>query len=218
MNKVSRGLLIAVEGIDGAGKSTQIPRIADFFKSLGFTVCTTAEPTRGQFGLEIRQATERLSPSRERQLFVDDRKEHLKTCILPELDLGHIVITDRYFYSSIAYQGTRRDAFDHSPSDDELNTLQIEVGQENRAFAPEADILILFRLDVERAFERMKSGREKLEPFETQQTLSDVYVAFERIAQNHPHVIVVDASKPIDAVTQQILDELNTLLPKITQG
>ena len=205
------GLLIAVEGIDGAGKSTQIPRIAQFYQSLGRVVCTTAEPTRGRFGMEIRQARERLSPTRERQLFVDDRRDHLETCIFPALHRNEFVITDRYFYSSIAYQGTRRDYFDHEPSDDELAELQDEIARENRSFAPEADILICFRLSVDEAFNRMKSGRTTLEPFETRQTLTDVSKAFDRIIQSHPRAIAVDASQSIDNVTEQILSKLRAI-------
>ncbi len=206
------GLLIAVEGIDGAGKSTQIPVMAQFFESLGRVVCTTFEPTKGRYGMEIRHATERLLPAKERQLFVDDRKDHLKNCILPALERGEVVITDRYFYSSIAYQGTRRDAFDHDPSEDELAQLQDEIGRENRAFAPEADILVCFRLSVDEAFKRICAGRETLEPFETRQTLTDVAQAFERVMQSHPRVIAVDASQSVDAVSAQILSELRTLL------
>ena len=205
---MSTGLLIAVEGIDGAGKSTQIPRIAEFYRSLGREVCTTAEPTRGRFGMEIRQAAERFSPAQERQLFVKDRRDHLETCIFPALQRGEVVITDRYFYSSIAYQGTRRDYFDHDPSDDELARLQDDIARENRAFAPEADILICFRLSVDEAFNRMKSGRATLEPFETRQTLTDVSRAFDRIIRSHPRAIAVDASQSIDNVTAQILSGL----------
>ena len=207
---MKKKLLIAVEGIDGAGKSTQIPRMAQFFDSLGCVVCTTSEPTRGRYGMEIRQAVKRWSPAKERQLFVDDRKEHLETCILPALERGEVVITDRYFYSSIAYQGTRRDAFDHNPTDEELFRLQDEIGRENRAFAPEADILVCFRLSVDEAFKRIQAGRENLEPFETRQTLTDVSRAFERVIQSHPCAIAVDASQSVDDVTAQILSGLRS--------
>ena len=208
MNAQLKGLLVAIEGIDGAGKSTQIPVIARFFESQGREVITTAEPTRGHWGQIIRSAKTRLAPSEERRLFVDDRKDHLESLVLPALERGAVVITDRYFYSSIAYQGTRRDAFDHNPSDAELALLQDEIGHENRAFAPEADILIGFRLDVETAFERMQAGRAALEPFETRQTLSDVARAFERIYTSHPQAIVVDASRTIEQVSEQILSGL----------
>ena len=86
--------------------------------------------------------------------------------------------------------------------------LQNEIGLENRAFAPEADILICFRLSVDEAFKRIHAGRDSLEPFETRQTLTDVSNAFERVIQSHPCVIAVDASQSVDDVTKQILSEL----------
>ena len=201
-----KGKLIAFEGIDGAGKSTQIKRLAQWLQSQGIEdICMTAESTKGYFGRQIREAKERLSPKVERQLFVDDRKEHLVSCILPAIQRGAVVLTDRYFYSSIAYQGTRRDAFDHDPNSEELCELQDEIGEFNRLFAPEADILVYVRLDVDTAIERMKQGREALDPFEKRQTLIDVANAFDRVAASHPHAIIVDGSQSPDEVFAEIV-------------
>ena len=200
------GKLIAFEGIDGAGKSTQIRRLAEWLKAQGIEdICVTAEPTKGYFGRQIREAKERLSPKVERQLFVDDRKEHLVSCILPAIQRGAVVLTDRYFYSSIAYQGTRRDAFDHDPTPEELCALQDEIGEYNRLFAPEADILVYVRLDVDVALDRMKQGRESLDPFEKRQTLIDVANAFDRVAASHPHAIIVDGNLSPDDVFATII-------------
>ena len=124
--------------------------------------------------------------------------------LLPAIARGAVAITDRYFYSSVAYQGTRRDAFDHAPSDDELARLQDEIYAENRAFAPEADILIYIRLDVDTALARMRASREGLDPFENRRNLLDVAEAFERIVKRHPCVIAVDATLPPDEVTAEI--------------
>lgn len=201
-------ILIAVEGIDGAGKSTQIPRIADWFRAHGMTVSISCEPTRAHYGLQIRTATERLAPDVERRLFVEDRKEHLRDVIEPALARGEIAITDRYFYSSIAYQGTRADAFDHEPTQAELELLQDEIHDEHKAFAREADILILIRLDVDIALDRMKAGRESLDPFENRLNLTRVAQAFERVARKHPCVITADAANPPDAVTAEIIRQL----------
>ena len=162
--------------------------------------------------MEIRQARERLSPARERQLFVDDRREHLETCILPALKRNEVVITDRYFYSSIAYQGTRRDAAGRTMTEADLIALQEEIGRENRAFAPEADILICFRLSVDEAFKRIYAGRDSVEPFETRQTLQDVSHAFERVIAQHSKCIAVDASLSVDEVTEAILAGLKHFL------
>lgn len=201
-------ILIAIEGIDGAGKSTQIPRIADWFQKHGMTVSISCEPTREHYGLMIRTAKERLKPDVERQLFVDDRKEHLENVLLPAIKRGEIAITDRYFYSSIAYQGTRVDAFDHAPSQAELEQLQDEIHEQHRAFAPEADIIVYIKLDVDIALQRMKAGRDELDPFENKQNLMRVAQAFERIAKQHPCVITADAANSPDEVTATIVEQL----------
>ena len=211
MNQL-KGKLIAFEGIDGAGKSTQIRRLSEWLQSQGIEdICVTAEPTKGYFGRQIREAKERLSPKVERQLFVDDRKEHLVSCILPAIERGAVVLTDRYFYSSIAYQGTRRDAFDHDPTLEELCALQDEIGEYNRLFAPEADILVYVRLDVDVALERMKKGRESLDPFEKRQTLIDVANAFDRVAASHPHAIIVDGSQSPEDITDTIIRSIQAI-------
>ncbi|MBQ8037489.1 MAG: dTMP kinase [Proteobacteria bacterium] len=208
---MKKNYLIAVEGIDGAGKSTQIPKIAQYFEARGCTVCLTAEPTKGPFGQRIRAAQTRLDPRTERQLFVDDRKEHLVTCILPALERGEVVITDRYFYSSVAYQGTRRDALKNSEDIEALHDLQDDIAEQNRLYSPEADILIYLRLDVDTALERMRSGREALDPFEKKQTLQDVSDAFDRLVKDHPQALVVDASLMPDEVTAQIYAGLDRI-------
>ena len=211
MNQL-KGKLIAFEGIDGAGKSAQIRRLSEWLQSQGIEdICVTAEPTKGYFGRQIREAKERLSPKIERQLFVDDRKEHLVSCILPAIARGAVVLTDRYFYSSIAYQGTRRDAFDHDPTFEELCALQDEIGEYNRLFAPEADILVYVRLDVDVALERMKKGRKSLDPFENRQTLVDVANAFDRVAASHPHAIIVDGSQSPEDITDTIIRSIQAI-------
>ena len=205
-------VFIAVEGIDGVGKSTQIPRIAQWFHAHGMKTSTSCEPTHNPIGMKIRSATTRLAPDVERQYFIDDRKEHLESTIRPALARGEVTLTDRYFYSSIAYQGTRRDAFDHAPSRDELEALQDEIYAQNRTFAPEADILIYLQLDVDIALERMRTSRDELDPFENRKNLVEVAHAYDRIVQKHPCVVLADASQSIDDVTRDILDQLERIL------
>ena len=203
-------MLIAFEGIDGAGKSTQIAMLSDYLESRGFKVCRTAEPTKGQYGKQIRDAANahnRLNPARERELFVLDRREHLETCILPAIARGEIVITDRYLYSSVAYQGARYDETGADAAD-----LQHEIYLENRAFAPEADILVYLRLDVDSALERMRAGRASLDSFETRQNLVKVADAFERLIPAIPNTIVIDASQPVHEIAKNIQNAISPYL------
>src|SRR4051812_21534342 len=96
-----RGVLVAVEGIDGAGKTTQTRLVADRLRALGFDVVTSKEPTTGRWGQMLRDSalTGRLEPAEELAAFVADRREHVATLIEPALGAGKIVLVDRYYFS-----------------------------------------------------------------------------------------------------------------------
>lgn len=208
--------LIAFEGIDGSGKSTQIRRLNEYLCAKGYRTCLTAEPTNGVYGREIRNANPRLDPITERKLFLQDRKEHLSTLILPALAQQKIVLTDRYFYSSIAYQGTRRDAFAEALTADELERerrrLQEEIERENRAVAPDADLWVFMRISPKLALERIDAGRETRDPFEALQNLIDVADAFERMAAKHSNVLILDAAQSPEAIFEQLRARIEVFL------
>jgi dTMP kinase len=107
---VNRGKLIAFEGLDGSGKSTQLAMLAEHLRGRGLEVVTTREPTDGVHGRRIRamaRSGERVAPEEELRWFVEDRREHVEHVIAPALAKGHVVLTDRYYVSSVAYQGAR---------------------------------------------------------------------------------------------------------------
>src|SRR5271168_4347864 len=101
------GFLIAIEGIDGTGKTTQAHHVQELLQSRKLVVIRTKEPTTGHWGQVLRDSalTGRLSLEEEVETFIKDRKEHVETKINPALKDGHIVIADRYYFSSMAYQG-----------------------------------------------------------------------------------------------------------------
>ena len=105
----SSPILIAVEGIDGAGKTTQVSMLLAVLEGVGLAAVASKEPTSGKWGRIIKESasTGRLSPEEELDLFIKDRAEHVENLIAPALKEGKIVILDRYFYSTIAYQGSR---------------------------------------------------------------------------------------------------------------
>jgi dTMP kinase len=100
---------IVVEGIDGAGKSFVAGAICNYLQRQARRPVLTSEPTNGEFGRRIRKLArvERPSASEEYHLFLQDRAEHVEKFIKPQLAAGHDVICDRYFLSSVAYQGAR---------------------------------------------------------------------------------------------------------------
>ena len=133
------GFLIAFEGIDGAGKSTQAKILHDQLAGRGWSVVLTKEPTTGPWGQILRDSaqTGRLSIEEEVETFLKDRREHVSELILPRLRAGCVVIVDRYYFSTAAYQGAR-------------GVDPQELLRRNEEFAPEPDLLVLFDLEVER--------------------------------------------------------------------
>jgi len=143
---MARGLLFALEGIDGSGKSTQARLLAGALEKQGRAVVRTQEPTDGPTGKELRRylqgLTRHLSPAAELELFTADRREHVARLIQPALAAGKIVISDRYYYSSAAYQGA-------------LGLDPQEILALNESFAPRPHLVFLLQLPVSKALERL---------------------------------------------------------------
>ena len=204
---MSRGLFISLEGIDGVGKSTQVDRLAEFFRAKGKT--DTFEPGGTELGQEIRHLLLHrkgdVAPRAEALLFAADRAHHVATKVRPALERGEIVITDRYLDSSVAYQGTGRDL-----DFDEVRNLSLfAVG----GLLP--DLTVLLDLEATKAMARRnKTGaepdrleREKIEFFET------VRQSFLRLAADEPgRFLVVDAELSPDEIQSAIRARAESLL------
>ena len=147
MTDSHRGLLVVLEGIDGAGKSTQIRRLQLLAQALGFECVASREPTYGQYGKRLRDsaASGRLSRHEEHQLLLLDRREHLETLVQPALARGAVVLLDRYYFSSIAYQA--------GPG-----LLAEQIRADNEAFAPPPDLLLILDLPDRAAADAFAAG------------------------------------------------------------
>jgi dTMP kinase len=144
VSTIPGGFLLAIEGIDGTGKSTQAKAVAGELERRGLEVVLTREPTNGPWGRKLREsaATGRLSPAEELHAFLEDRTQHVRELIRPSLEAGRVVITDRYYFSTVAYQGAR--GFD--PDD---------LMRRNEAIAIEPHLLVLIDLDPEISLSRI---------------------------------------------------------------
>lgn len=139
------GVFIVFEGIDGSGKSTHIKLLAEELRGRGLSVLETSEPSKDRIGTFIREYAERngdrFTLETETLLFAADRYEHVKQVIAPALKKGMVVISDRYFYSSIAYQGA--------------TGIDLDWIREMNRFAPRPDLGILLDILPESSLERV---------------------------------------------------------------
>jgi dTMP kinase len=162
-----KGAFICIEGLDGCGKTTQAKLLA---KKLGksHNAVYTAEPSRGKIGTYIRECClygeKRLPTVVEALLFAADRIEHVENEVLPALNQGKLVISDRYVYSSLAYQGAAG-----------LSLEWIKKVNEH-ALAP--DFAVFIDVDPKTVMHRLKPKRSVMEDLETQQKVREIYLKF----------------------------------------
>ncbi len=187
-----RGKLVVFEGVDGAGKTTQVAELARFLRACWLPVVTTKEPTNGPWGRRIRETavTGRLSVEEELELFERDRKEHVETLIRPRLEEGSWVLVDRYYYSTAAYQGIR--GLDPG-----------EIIERNERFAPRPDLLLLLDVPADVGVARVRERDSVENAFEKLEDLAQCRTLF--LAMTGPHVVVVPATQPPVDVTRDIL-------------
>jgi len=195
-----QGLFIVFEGTDGTGKSTQIDLLDKYLQQNEYPVVTTREPTDGKYGQIIRKLYSdraKYSPEEELQLFLEDRREHVNTLIVPALNEGKIILCDRYFLSTAAYQG----AIGFDPE---------EILQRN-AFAPPPDIAFLLQMPLEEALSRIVDNRgDTLNDFEGLESLKKVAKIFNGI--NRSYICKIDASGSAAEVHYRIIARLAPLL------
>ena len=189
---MARGLFIVLEGIDGTGKSTQARRLGERFTAEGREVVLSREPTDGPWGAKVRESggSGRMSPQEELECFIKDRRQHVEELIAPSLAAGKVVILDRYYFSTMAYQGAR--GFDYD-----------EIRRMNETFAPVPDLLLILDLDVDRALQRIGARGDTANEFEKRESLQRCRDIFLSLA-DEKFAAVIDSSAGLDEVSRQI--------------
>jgi dTMP kinase len=195
LRRVRGGLLLAFEGIDGAGKTTQARAAVEELRRRGFDAIYLREPTDGPHGARLRElmaaGREKISPREEFELFLADRADDVAHNIRPALERGQIVCIDRYYPSSMAYQGA-------------LGLDPEEIRRANEAFAPRPDVILLFRVPAEVGTARIRdSRREGQNLFEHQSYLERVAALFD--AMTFPQMVRLDATLPPETLQSLVL-------------
>ena len=196
------GVLIVFEGIDGTGKSTQSRRLADALRDRGHVCALLREPTDGPHGRRLRELAqagrENVTREDEAELFRLDRVDDVRDHIAPALARGEVVLLDRYYFSTMAYQGALG--------------LDVErIRRDNEAFAPVPDLVLYFDMDSAVSAERIEQGRgESLNLFERVDYLSQVRAIFRSF--DVPYWQTIDAAQSPDAVHADVLAAVEPVL------
>ncbi len=189
---MSNGMFIVIEGIDGTGKSTQARRLAVWLEAQGREVVVSREPTDGPWGRKLREsaASGRLAPADELDYFLKDRQQHVTELIAPALAAGKVVILDRYYFSSMAYQGCR--GFDPA-----------EIRRLNEAIAPVPDLLLILDLEVDVALGRIGARGDSANEFEKRDSLQRCREIFLSL-RDEPFARVIPSDGPLDEITNRL--------------
>lgn len=193
------GVFICIEGLDGSGKTTQAKLLVKKLKKT-YDVIYTSEPSNGLIGSFIRKGylygNNRLSPFVEALLFAADRIEHIENEIIPALNNGKVVISDRYVFSSLAYQGAGKVSLDW------IKTINIKV------ILP--DLAIFLDVDPEKVFHRLNSKKSVMENLETQRKVREVYLKFVKDKK----LILINGNNSKTKVAKEIFSLVQNFLDK----
>ena len=195
-----KGFFICVEGLDGCGKTTQTKLLVRKLRKIGWDAVYTAEPSRGKIGQFIKKyclhGEKRTFPIVEALLFAADRFEHVEREVIPALNEGKIVVSDRYVYSSLAYQGATG-----------LDLKWIEMINEH-AIRP--DLAIFVDVEPEAVIKRLKQKKSVMENLETQRKVREVYVKFVEKGK----LVRIDGNKSTKEVADDVLKVVLRFLEK----
>ncbi len=194
------GLFIVFEGLDGAGKTTQVSLLCERLCQDGFEVRRLKEPTDGPWGKKIRHMAQHgrdeVSPETELAWFLKDRRQDVEQNIRPALARGQVVVLDRYYFSTIAYQGARG-------CDPE------QIRQRNEAFAPPPNLLFLLDIPPNQGLERVQQDRTPDE-FEQLEYLERVSAFFARM--DFAYLRRIPATLNAEVIHDRIWGDVKTAL------
>jgi dTMP kinase len=200
--RLRKGLLIVFEGIDGSGKSTQARRLLRMLRKLGYDAVAFREPTRGRWGRMIKRKSREagsLTPEEELDLFVKDRKENVSKNLKPALAAKKAVILDRYYFSTIAYQGAKG----ISPA---------RIRRLNERFAVRPDLVFILDIGAAGGLGRIRNRKRKDLLFERERYLARVRRIFRSFRGKT--FVHLDAALPRDALGEMVAAQVLPLLKR----
>ena len=202
------GAFIVMEGGEGAGKSTQVRELTVWLREQGFEVVGTRQPGATKLGMRLRgllldRENTHITPRAETLLYAADKADHVEQEVLPALQRGAVVISDRYIDSTLAYQGAGRE-------------LSVDEIREVNAWATQGlvpDLTVLLDVDPEEGLSRLGGPTDRIES-EPTDFHNRVRKGFRVLAEEHPErYLVLDAREPRERITREIQRRVRSLLP-----
>jgi dTMP kinase len=194
------GVFVCIEGLDGCGKTTQAKLLVRRLKR-HFDAVYTAEPSGGKIGKFIKKyclhGNSRGSSVVEALLFAADRFEHVQNEVLPALDDGKVVVSDRYVYSSLAYQGAAG--------------VDLDWIEKINRHALRPNLAVFVDVKPEIVVQRLKRKKSVMENFETQRKVREVYLTF----LEKGDLIKVDGNRPRGDVARDIMKLVQNFLKQV---
>lgn len=188
------GVLIVIEGIDGAGKSTQAKGLVRRLRARGFAASYFREPSRGRWGREMKRQAKvagSLTPEQELDLFLKDRRDNVERNLAPALRRGEVVVLDRYYFSTIAYQGAK--GLDPG-----------KIRRMNEKFAPRPDLVFILDIGPDAGLARITGRKTQDVLFERAGYLRKVRKIFRSFRGRA--FVPIDARHDRRAVAAEILE------------
>src|SRR3989344_5449183 len=213
-----KGIYIAFEGIDGAGKTTQAPILKKYLEKKGKSVVLTKEPTQeppiGTLIHDFIKGKIKLPPVLLQYLFAADREIHQKELIEPNLKKGKIVISDRCFWSSVAYGILdKKKDFGRLDNKDVLLVSQSILSTYHQFIVPDTTFYIDVSEDV--AISRISRVKKKKEYYETEEKLKNIKAGYDWLSKKFPdEIVVIDGERTEKEVAADIIGKFETLNPK----
>ncbi len=211
MIKLERGLFIVLEGPDGSGKSTVAEFMAEYLKDKGHEIEFSREPGGTNIGEKIREIildvkNEEMSSEAEALLYAASRAQHVTEKIKPTIDSGKDLICERFYYSSLVYQGIGR-------------KLGVDVVKSFNEFAIQGvypDLVIFLDVDPEKALKR-KKDTENLDRLENEKISfhKEVFNGYKEIIRISPEIKVVDADRRKDEIYEDVKKLINNILERV---
>jgi len=204
MQQLKRGILIAIEGIDGCGKSTLARNIHTTLSTQAISTILTKEPGSSQLGKQLREILQKqdtpLEPKAEYLLFAADRAEHFTKIITPALQRKQLIISDRMSDSSIVYQGYGRGL--DIPMIEKINAWTMNNTK--------ADLVIYVAIDAQTAWQRIRVRNEALTTFEQEGIafMQRLAHGFDNLFKHRNEVITLDGNHTPDILTQKATDAI----------